>query len=82
MLVVAIIFLYVYTGFHSVSLSCHNFIGHNLIFGNSFVGDYSSNCLDSVNININNNNNNNNNNDDDDDDDNYTPRWTRVNNLS
>ena len=37
------------TVFHSVSLSCRNFIGHNLMFGKSFVRDYSI-SLDSVNL--------------------------------
>ena len=30
------------TVFQSASLSCRNFIGHNLMFGKSFVRDYSS----------------------------------------
>ena len=38
------------TVFPSVFLSSHNFIGHNLTFGKSFVQDYSNICLDSVNL--------------------------------
>ena len=38
------------TVFQSVSLSCCNFNGHNLMFGKSFVQDYSSISLDSVNL--------------------------------
>ena len=38
------------TVFQSVSLSCRNFNGHNLMFGKSFVRDYSSISLDSVNL--------------------------------
>ena len=37
------------TVFQSVSLFCHNFIRHNLMFGKSFVRDYSSLPSDSVN---------------------------------
>ena len=40
----------VHTVFQSASLSCRNFIGHNLMFGKSFVRDYSSISLDSVNL--------------------------------
>ena len=39
----------VHTVFQSASLSCHNFIRHNLMFGKSFVQDYSSLPSDSVN---------------------------------
>ena len=46
--VVAIIF--VCTVFCSASLSCHNFIGHNIMFGKSFVRDYSGVSLYSVNL--------------------------------
>ena len=46
--VVAIIFLYV--EFFVRLLSCHNFIGHNLMFGTSFVQDYSSIPLDLFNL--------------------------------
>ena len=46
--VVAIIF--VCTVFCSASLSCHNFIGHNIMFGKSFVQDYSGISLQSVNL--------------------------------
>ena len=42
--------LIVCTVFRSGSLSCHNFIGLNSMFGNSFVRDYSSISLDSVNL--------------------------------
>ena len=38
------------TIFQSASLSCRNFIGHNLMFGKSFVQDYSSIPSDSVNL--------------------------------
>ena len=39
----------VHTVFQSASLSCCNFIGHNLMFGKGFVRDYSSVPSDSVN---------------------------------
>ena len=38
------------TVFQSASLSCRNFIGHNLTFGKSSVRDYSSIPSDSVNL--------------------------------
>ena len=40
----------VHTVFRSASLSCHNFIGHNIMFGKSFVRDYSGVSLYSVNL--------------------------------
>ena len=43
-------YLLVRTVFHSASLSCRNFIGNNLMFGKSFVWDYSGIFLDSVNL--------------------------------
>ena len=49
LLVVAVIVLY-NTVFQSASLSCCNFIGHNLMFGKSSVRDYSSIPSDSVNL--------------------------------
>ena len=48
LLVVVVIFLFVQ--FFNLHLSCHNFIGHNLLFGKSFVQDYSSIPSDSVNL--------------------------------
>ena len=43
-------YLLVRTVFRSASLSCRNFIGNNLMFGKSFVWDYSGISLDSVNL--------------------------------
>ena len=42
--------LLVRTVFPSASLSCRNFIGHNIMFGKSFVRDYSGVSLYSVNL--------------------------------
>jgi len=38
------------TVFRSASLSCRNFVGHNFMFGKSFVRDYSGIPLDTVNL--------------------------------
>ena len=40
----------VHTVFRSASLSCRNLIGHNIMFGKSFVQDYSGISLYSVNL--------------------------------
>ena len=38
------------TVFRFASLSCRNFVGHNFMFGKSFVRDYSGIPLDTVNL--------------------------------